>query len=481
MLSFTAFIVTLCQFCVLFQSYMDAGEVPTIVHCVTRFQGRLKLSHRPLQHFPETWRTFLISANKEPSSSEAAGTSTSISSTSKKSAKTKTLSHTNQHSSKSQEPSQDLTSKHSSKSQETSQDLTVKSSSSINSSPNKTSADRLKSSEKGMHRSEKSNSGAKLPCTAVCSNNSSFKKSSTSNMDAKSSKPFENRNTNTDSTINKSPVKSNNCKKPSSNMNYLKCNGRISLSVSNKRDKRKYTQKSHPVKCNNTSGNVKLVDIITNCNTGKIVSTCKVQSAMLVSEQKDSSLGSNLLKKGNLLNTDVQNSLRSIVKTQTNNDEIFTKSSPTPVAADKLSLKSSKSPKKRRDSKKKVSFHLASLKKDSAKCDRPEENIKTQSHPPKVRFSVKFQDNTLGSHVKQSNDKLVVNVTSFTPNFLKKSGSGLVQNCHETAVEHKVSKTSEDHNHKTKICNSVLYSSISPTKMISHSPKPPSTVKLKKV
>lgn len=433
----------------LFQSYMDAGQVPTIVHRVTHFQGRLKLSHRPIQHFPETWRTFLI-ANKELSSSDAAGTSTSISSTGEKSTKT---------------PGRV---KHSSKGQEPSQDLTVKSSSTTNSSPKKTFVNPMKSCEKGTHISEKSNSGSKLPCTSVCPNNSSVKKSSRSNVDSKSSKPFDNLCTNTALDINKAPIKSNR-KKRSSNMTKLKCNGQISLSVNNKRDERKYTKGSHPVKSNNTNGSVKLVSIITNCNTEKI---CKVQSAMIVSEPKDSSLRSNLLKKRDLLNTDFQNSLRSIVKTNTNKNETFTKSS-TPVA-EKLSLKSSKSPKKRRVSKKKVSFHLADLKKDSTKCDSPEENIKTQSHAPKVRFSVKFQDNTLGRRLKQSKPKLVASQTSSALN-------SLLQNGHESSVEYKVSETSEDHNHKTKICNNVLYSSISPTKTISHSPKPPSTVKLKKV
>lgn len=440
----------------LFQSYMDAGQVPTIVHRVTHFQGRLKLSHRPIQHFPETWRTFLI-ANKELSSSDAAGTSTSISSTGEKSTKT---------------PGRV---KHSCKGQEPSQDLTVKSSS-TNSSPKKTSVNPMKSCEKGTHISEKSNSGSKLPCTSVCPNNSSVKKSSRSNVDSKSSKPFDNLCTNTELAINKAPNKSNR-KKRSSNMTKLKCNGQISLSVNNKRDERKYTKGSHPVKSNNTNGSVKLVSIITNCNTEKI---CKVQSAMIVNEPKDSSLRSNLLKKRDLLNTDFQNSLRSIVKTNTNKNEIFTKSSSTPVA-EKLSLKSSKSPKKRRVSKKRVSFHLADFKKDSTKFDSPEENIKTQSHAPKVRFSVKFQDNTLGRRLKQSKHKLVASQTSSALNFLKKSDLGLLQNGHESSVEYKVSETSEDHNHKTKICNNVLYSSISPTKTISHSPKPPSTVKLKKV
>lgn len=436
---------------------MDAGQVPTIVHCVTHFQGRLKLSHRPIQHFPETWRTFLI-ANKELSSSNAAVTSTSISSTGEKSTKT---------------PGRV---KHSSKVQEPSQDLTVKSSSTTNSSPKKTSVYPMKSCEKGTYISDKSNSGSKLPCTSVCSNNSSVKKSSRSNVDFKSSKPFDNLCTNTELAINKALIKSNR-KKRSSNMTKLKCNGQISLSVKNKIDERKYTKRSHPVKSNNTNGSVKLASLITNSNTEKI---CKVQSAMIVSEPKDSSLGSNLLKKRDLLNTDFQNSLRSIVKTNTNKNEIFTKSSSTPVA-EKLSLKSSKSPKKRRDSKKKVSFHLADFKKDSTKCDSPEENIKTQSHAPKVRFSVKFQDNTLGRRLKQSKHRLVASQTSSALNFLKKSDLGLLQNGHESSVEYEVSKTSEDHNHKTKICNNVLYSSISPTKTISHSPKPPSTVKLKKV
>lgn len=436
---------------------MDAGQVPTIVHCVAHFQGRLKLSHRPIQHFPETWRTFLI-ANKELSSSDAACTSTSISSTGEKSTKT---------------PGRV---KHSSKGQEPSQDLTVKSSSTTNSSPKKTSVNPMKSCEKGTHISEKSNSGSKLPCTSVCPNNSSVKKSSRNNVDSKSSKPFDNLCTNTELAINKAPIKSNR-KKRSCNMTKLKCNGQISLSVNNKRDERKYTKGSRPVKSNNANGSVKLVSIITNRNTEKI---CKVQSAMIVSEPKDSSLRSNLLKKGDLLNTDFQNSLRSIVKTNTNKNEIFTKSSSTPVA-EKLSLKSSKSPKKRRDSKKKVSFHLADFKKDSTKRDSPEENIKTQSQAPKVRFSVKFQDNTLGRRLKQSKHKLVASQTSSALNFLKKSDLGLLQNGHESSVEYKVSETSEDHNHKTKICNNVLYSSISPTKTISHSPKPPSTVKLKKV
>lgn len=433
----------------LFQSYMDAGQVPTIVHRVTHFQGRLKLSHRPIQHFPETWRTFLI-ANKQLSSSDAAGTSTSISLTGEKSTETPGCV------------------KHSSKGQEPSQDLTVKSSLTTNSSLKKTSVNPMKSSEKGTHISEKSNSGSKLPCTSVCPNNSSVKKSSRSNVDSKSSKPFYNLCTNTELAINKAPIKSNR-KKCSSNMTKLKCNGQISLSVNNKRDERKYTKGSHPVKSNNTNGSVKLVSIITNCNTEKI---CKVQSAMIVNEPKDSSLRSSLLKKGDLLNTDFQNSLRSIVKTK-NKNEIFTKSSLTPVA-EKLSLKSSKSPKKRRVSKKKVSFHLADFKKDSTKCDSPEENIKTQSHAPKVRFSVKFQDNTLGRRLKQSKHKLVASQTSSALN-------SLLQNGHESSVEYKVSETSEDHNHKTKICNNVLYSSISPTKTISHSPKPPSTVKLKKI
>lgn len=440
----------------LFQSYMDAGQVPTIVHCVTHFQGRLKLSHRPIQHFPETWRTFLI-ANKELSSSDAAGTSTSISLTGEKSTKT---------------PGRV---KHSSKGQEPSQDLTVKSSSTTNSSSKKTSVNPMKSCEKGTHISEKSNSGSKLPCTSVCPNNSSVKKSSRSNVDSKSSKPFDNLCTNTELAINKAPIKSNR-KKRSSNMTKLKCNGQISLSVNNKRDERKYTKGSHPVKSNKTNGSVKLVSIITNCNTEKI---SKVKSAMIVNEPIDSSLRSNLLKKGDLLNTDFQNSLRSIVKTNTNKNEIFTKSSSTSVA-EKLSLKSSKSPKKRRDSKKKVSFHLADFKKDSTKCDSPEENIKTPSHAPKVRFSVKFQDNTLGRRLKQSKHKLVASQTSSALNFLKKSDLGLLQNGHESSVQYKVSEASEDH--KTKICNNVLYSSIiSPTKTISHSPKPPSTVKLKKV
>lgn len=401
------------------------------------------------------------SDNNKPSSSEAAGTSSS-SSTGEKS--TKTPGRT----------------KHSSKSREPSQDITVKSSATTNSSHKKTSADSLKSSNQGMHNSEKSNSGAKLPCTTVGSNNSSFKNTSTSSStDSKSSKPFKNRRTSTELAIKKSPVQSN-CKQISSNKTYLKCNGQISLAVNNKRDERECTKGSHPAKSNNTSDcSGKLVSIIANCNTEKIVSKCKDQSAIVISDPKNSSLGSNLLEKGNLQSPDVENTIRSIVKTNTNKNKDFTKSSLVPVVAEKLS---SKSPKKRRDSKKRVSFHLANLKKDSTKCDRPEEKMKTQSHPPKVRFSVKFQDNTLRSRLKQSNYKLVDSKTSSASKFLKKSCSGLLQNCHESAVEYKeMSETSEDHNHKTKICNSVLNSSISPTKTISHSPKPPSTVKLKQV
>lgn len=430
---------------------------------MTHYHGGLKLCHRPLQHFPETWRTYLI--DKNLSSTEAAGTSTSISSTGEKSTETKTSGCTN----------------HSIKSQKPSQDLTVKSSSTTNASHKRTSADPLKSSERGMRNNEISNSGAKLPCTTICSSNSSFKKSSTSNMNSLSSKHVENP---TESTINKSPVKYN-CKnkKPSINMANLKCNGQISLCMNNKRDKRKYTKGSRrPVKSNNTTGSVKLLSKITNCNTENTVSVCKVQSTMTVNEPKDSSLGSNYGKRRNLLTPNVQNTLKSIVKTKTDKNEIFTKPSLTPVVAKKLSLKLSKSPKKKRDCKKKVSFHLENLKKDSTRHVSPEENVETKSYPPKVRFSVKFQDNTLGCRRKQSNCKVVDNETSAAPNLHKKSGSGLLQICHKPGVQFvKVNNTSEDHNHKTKICNSVLNSSLSPTKTVCHSPKPPSTVKLKKV
>lgn len=422
---------------------MDVGQVPTIVHCVIPIKKGVRLFHQPLQQFPETWRAFLSGINLNPLSSNATGKSTSKSSTFEKSSETKIPGCTNHF-----------------KMQEPYQDPTLKSSSISDTSQKKSYADAVNPCKNIVQRSEKCNITAKLTCATVCSDSSS-KNLSTRSIDSKSSNKAYKRCASTEFIEKKS-------------LNKSKCNGQFPPAINNAREDNNgclHVKSNYNDKLDSSS--IGLVGLTKSCNKSeKSVSMCNIQS-FKATELEESVIH----KKVNILYSDDQKTLKDMI----NKNKNFTNPVQIPVSAKKISLKSSRSPKKVRNPKKKVSFHLANLKIESAKCNGHEEKAKVQHHPPKVKFSVKFQDNTMRYRLKQTNCELVQKQTSSVTEFFKESGLGLLKNCGESAIENEVSDKSEDHNNRTKKCNSAVNSLISPNKTISHCPKPPSTVKLKKV
>lgn len=123
-------------------------------------------------------------------------------------------------------------------------------------------------------------------------------------------------------------------------------------------------------------------------------------------------------------------------------------------------------------------------KEKSTTQNTPRVRFKLKSDPPKVRFAIKFGDNARGYSTKISTKRKILNGDEDRPkNFHVSDSSSGDETCLQNGIDHDSSEQSEFSGTTKCTDNDVNKSntrSPSPTLTISHSPKPPSTVKLKK-